>query len=128
MKVQVWAPKAETMELDLPAHRRPMRRDPRGWWSAEMDDIGDYAFVVDRRGPFPDPRSPWQPEGVHGRSRAIDHSAFLWTDARFEAPPLSAAIVYELHVGTFTPEGTFDAAIGRIPHLLALGVTHVELM
>ena len=70
----------------------------------------DYAFVVDgAEPPLPDPRSQSQPYGVHGRSRIVDHSAFNWTDARWNAPPLESAIVYELHVGTFTSAGTFDA-------------------
>ena len=76
----------------------------------------------------PIPRSPWQPFGVHGPSRTVDHDSFHWTDTQWQAPPLASAVVYELHVGTFTPEGTFDAVIDRIPHLLDLGVTHVELM
>jgi maltooligosyltrehalose trehalohydrolase len=107
-----------------------MRRAPGGWWLADVGSGAppEYAVVVDGDGPVPDPRSPWQPFGVHGPSRAVDHAAFRWTDDAFQARPLSAAVVYELHVGTFTPEGTFDAVIGRIPHLVDLGVTHVELM
>jgi len=107
-----------------------MQQQPKGWWSAEVDGNGtvEYGFVIDGRGPFPDPRSPWQPDSVHGASRPVDHSAFRWTDARFQARPLASAVIYELHVGTFTPEGTFDSAIERIPHLVELGVTHIELM
>ncbi|MBI5383147.1 MAG: malto-oligosyltrehalose trehalohydrolase [Verrucomicrobia bacterium] len=88
----------------------------------------DYGFVLDGQGPFPDPRSPSQSAGVHGLSRLVDHAAFSWSDGGFQAPPLSTALVYELHIGTFTPEGTFDAAIERLGHLVQLGVTHVELM
>ncbi len=80
------------------------------------------------KSPLPDPRSRWQPQGVHGPSRMVDHKAFEWTDAHFTAPPLSSAIIYELHIGTFTPLGTFEAAIARLDHLVDLGVTHVELM
>ena len=77
---------------------------------------------------LPDPRSGWQPHGVHGPSRIVDHAAFRWTDDDFQARPLSSALIYELHVGTFTPEGTFEAAIGKLDHLKELGVTHVEIM
>ncbi len=102
-----------------------------GWWEIKArlrDGNADYGFVLDDEGPFPDPRSPWQPNGVHKLSRVVDHSAFPWSDAGWQAPPLSSAIFYELHIGTFTPEGTFDAAIGKLDHLVALGVTHVEIM
>lgn len=107
-----------------------MRPAPGGWWTAEADCDSpcEYGFAIDGGHPLPDPRSEWQPSGVHGPSRAVDHSAFHWTDAAWNAPPLASAVVYELHVGTFTPEGTFDAAIERIPHLASLGVTHVEVM
>src|SRR5436190_3205110 len=130
MNISVWAPYARCVELDLPARRVPMRQQPHGWWSVFLDTDSsiEYAFVVDGGDPLPDPRSPWQPFGVHAPSRTVDHASFRWTDDRWQAPPLASAVVYELHVGTFTPEGTFDAAIERIPHLLELGVTHVELM
>lgn len=108
-----------------------MTRDERGWWQAEAPDVGpgaDYAFSLEGGPPFPDPRSPFQPHGVHGPSRVIAHSDFAWTDAGWQAPPLAAGLVYELHIGTFTPAGTFEAAIGKLDHLLDLGVTHMELM
>jgi maltooligosyltrehalose trehalohydrolase len=88
----------------------------------------DYGFVLDGEGPLPDPRSAWQPSGVHGLSRLVDHGAFSWTDAGWAPPPLARAVLYELHVGTFSPEGTFDGAAARLDHLASLGVTHVELM
>ncbi len=127
MQLSLWAPNAHTLEVDLRGRRVAMQARPKGWWSAEVDAV-EYGFVIDGYGPFPDPRSPWQPEGVHGPSRTVDHSAFPWTDSRFQAPPFASAVVYELHIGTFTPEGTFEAAIERIPHLVELGVTHVQLM
>jgi maltooligosyltrehalose trehalohydrolase len=130
MVFRVWAPSAQFVELDLPPRRIAMQPEPAGWWSVTVDGDSpfDYAFVVDREEPLPDPQSPWQPLGVHGRSRTVDHGAFRWTDDQWQAPPLAAGVVYELHVGTFTREGTFDAAIERIPHLAQLGVTHVEVM
>ncbi len=108
-----------------------MDMQPRGngWWTAPAPSAGaDYALLLDGGPSVPDPRSPWQPFGVHGPSRAVDHAAFPWTDRHWQAPPLESAIVYELHVGTFTPEGTFEAAVRHIPHLRDLGITHVELM
>jgi maltooligosyltrehalose trehalohydrolase len=88
----------------------------------------DYQFVLEDGNAYPDPRSPWQPLGVHGPSRSLDHSRFAWTDQRWQAPPLSEAIIYELHIGTFTPEGTFVAAIEKLDDLAALGITHIEIM
>ena len=107
-----------------------MRRAAGGWWTAERRlQAGElYGYVVDDEGPFPDPRSPCQPRGVHELSEAVDHESFAWTDAMWQPPPLASAVIYELHVGTFTPEGTFESAITRLDHLVALGITHVELM
>jgi maltooligosyltrehalose trehalohydrolase len=108
-----------------------MEPSPSGWWSLDVPGAGpgtDYGFVLDGQGPFPDPRSPFQPGGVHGLSRLLRHEDFPWADQGWNAPPLEEAVIYELHVGTFTPAGTFEAAIGRLDHLAALGVTHVELM
>lgn len=114
------------------AERRwPMQSEPGGWWIAALESTGpgsDYGFVLDGDGPFPDPRSACQPNGVHGLSRLVDHAAFHWTDSDFQPAPLSAAVLYELHVGTFTSVGTFAAAIEKLDHLVRLGVTHVELM
>ncbi len=89
----------------------------------------DYAYVVDGQGPaVPDPRSQWQPNGVHGPSRLLDHAAFEWTDAAWHAPSLASGVIYEMHPGTFTPEGTLDAAVGKLDYLKELGITHVELL
>jgi maltooligosyltrehalose trehalohydrolase len=131
MKFEIWSPLATNVELVLESGRHPMHRDARGWWSAEVLEAGPgvkYRFLVDGAGPFPDPRSPWQPEGVHGPSVAIDRAAFRWEDADFVSKPLAEAVIYELHVGTFTPEGTYAAAADRLGYLRDLGVTHVELM
>ena len=89
----------------------------------------DYTFTIDDNTDLPDPRSGWQPNGVTGPSRIVDHHAFAWTDDEYQARPLSSALIYELHIGTFTEAaGTFDSAIERLAHLKSLGVTHVELM
>ena len=102
-----------------------------GWWEAEVASAGpgtDYRFVLDDGPPLPDPRSPCQPSGVLGPSRLVDQSAFPWRDEGWAGIDLSTAVLYELHVGTFTPEGTFDAATGKLDHLVDLGVSAVELM
>jgi maltooligosyltrehalose trehalohydrolase len=132
--LRVWAPNARVVNALIGDQRLAMKKeDPpaRGWWRVDAPAAlagCDYAFSIDGENPLPDPRSQWQPQGVHGPSRIVDHSAFEWTDAEFTAPPLSSAIIYELHVGTFTAEGTFEAAVARLDHLVHLGVTHVELM
>jgi maltooligosyltrehalose trehalohydrolase len=128
---RVWAPHAQRIELDIAGKRHPMTATDYGWWHAELGSDGhraDYAFVLDGGEPLPDPRSPWQPRGIHGASRLVDHQAFPWTDQRWQAGPLSAAIIYELHVGTFTPQGTFAGVIDKLDYLVELGITHVELM
>ena len=126
---RVWAPRAASVELALRDRRVPMERSDDGVWRvrAEADDGDAYAFVVDGD-ELPDPRSPAQPDGVHARSRIVRHAAFAWTDDGFRAPSLAGAILYELHVGTFSEEGTFDGAIAHLDHLVSLGVTHVELL
>ena len=124
---RVWAPDAVSVELDAAGARTPMRREPGGWWEVTAEAL-DYGFVVDGAGPFPDPRSPWQPDGVHGPSRVVDHDAYPWQDAGWRGVHLPSAVLYELHVGTFTPEGTFTAAIERLDHLVDLGVDAVELL
>jgi len=108
-----------------------MRRASGGWWDAELSpelSRADYAFSLDGGPPLPDPRSPSQPNGVHGLSRPVDHSAFEWRHDRWRPAPLSSAIIYECHIGTFTPAGTFDAAAERFGYLRDLGVTHLEVM
>ena len=127
---RVWAPRADTVSLEVNGERCQMHGDDRGWWAADRRmRPGDlYGFVPDGRGPFPDPRSRRQPSGVHGPSEVVDDARYQWTETRWQPPPLSAGVLYELHVGTFTAAGTFDGAIERLPHLVDLGITHVELM
>jgi maltooligosyltrehalose trehalohydrolase len=129
-RYSVWAPRAQTLSLVVNGEQLDMQRSAHGWWRAsrERRDGDRYGYVVDGEGPFPDPRSPSQPEGVHALSQHVDHSAFAWTDRHWQAPPLGAAAIYELHIGTFTDGGTFDAAIDRLPYLVDLGVTHIEVM
>ncbi|PTA47307.1 malto-oligosyltrehalose trehalohydrolase [Micromonospora sp. RP3T] len=129
----VWAPEAARVRLRLPgAADHEMRPGPDGWWRAEAPDAGpgaDYAFLLDDdEQALPDPRSAWQPAGVHGPSRVYDHAAFGWTDTAWTGRQLPGSVLYELHIGTFTPEGTFDGAIARLDHLVELGVDLVELL
>ncbi len=128
--VAVWAPRARRVDLVLGERRETMVAGAGGWWhSPETLPAGtDYRFSLDGGEPLADPRSPWQPAGVDGPSRTVDHSAFGWTDGGWRPPDLATGVIYELHVGTFTPRGTFDAAIERLEEVAALGVTHLELM
>ncbi|MGN6242928.1 MAG: malto-oligosyltrehalose trehalohydrolase [Motilibacteraceae bacterium] len=132
---RVWAPTAERVELVLnegrePGDRRAMERAGEHWTLEAPDAVHgtDYAYSVDGGDPTPDPRSRWQPYGVHGSSRVYDHQGYVWSDQRWRGVPLSGAVLYELHVGTFTAEGTLDAAVSRLDHLVELGVDAVEVM
>ena len=134
-KFDVWAPRAQKVSVQVGGVLRPMQKAAEkhrlGWWEATAEDAGpgsDYGFSLDDGDVLPDPRSPSQPYGVDGLSRVVSHQHFNWTDSNWQARPLSSAIIYEMHVGTFTAEGTFLGAIQKLDHLVALGVTHLELM
>lgn len=130
MSYSVWAPVAKEVELIVNDRREPMTREADGWWYAEREpQHGDrYGYLLDGQGPYPDPRSPSQPDGVHGLSEWIDHDSYPWRDRAFRAPPLGAGVIYELHIGTFSEPGTFVGAVKHLDKLVALGVTHVEIM
>ena len=131
-RFRVWSPESKNVQVVVDGHSYDMQARDGGLWSATVQSAAagsDYAFLLDDDStPLPDPRSPWQPQGVHGPSRLVDHRTFAWTDRHFQAKPLKAGLVYELHIGTFTPEGTFESAIQKLDALVDLGVTHVELM
>jgi maltooligosyltrehalose trehalohydrolase len=138
-EIRVWAPGAKRVDVDIEplggvVTTTPMTLQPGGWWSVTVDRATpfDYAFRVDGGPPLPDPRSAWQPRGVHGPSRTFDASAYTWSDTGWPGPRHGAGslggVFYELHVGTFTSGGTLDAATSRLDHLVALGVDVVELM
>jgi maltooligosyltrehalose trehalohydrolase len=129
----VWAPNARKVAVKIGEAAYSMHGpSERGWWSVSVEQAGpgtDYEFLLDEDAQaWPDPRSQWQPHGVHGASRIYDQTAFAWSDAGWQAPSLARAVIYELHIGTFTPGGTFDSAMERLAYLVELGVTHVELM
>jgi maltooligosyltrehalose trehalohydrolase len=132
-RFEVWAPRVKTASVQADGRLYPMyRKDSHGWWHADVEAAGpgtDYGYLIDNDSKvYPDPRSRWQPAGVHALSRVYDQHAFQWSDERFQARPLASALIYELHIGTFTPRGTLDSAIERLGYLADLGVTHVELM
>ena len=131
-RFDVWAPYAGRVRLSIDAETLEMQQRGGGWWTTtEPLPVGevDYGYLLDDdETPLPDPRSRRQPDGVHGRSRTFDAAAYAWTDGAWTGRQLAGAVLYELHVGTFTPEGTLDAALGRLDHLRDIGVDLVELL
>ncbi len=128
----VWAPERRQVAVLVEGVRHEMRRGPDGWWRADVEDSGhaaSYGFLLDDdANPLPDPRSQWQPFGVHGASRRYDQDGFWWTDNAWTGRTLAGSVLYECHIGTFTPDGTFDAATAKLDHLVALGVDIVEVL
>jgi maltooligosyltrehalose trehalohydrolase len=124
--VRVWAPRAEAVSVRLAAGDVALRDAGYGVWEAPVDlSAGeDYSFVLDGGDPLPDPCSRWQPDGLRGPSRVYDAPPPM----RFPVPPLSDLVIYELHVGTFSPEGTFAGAIPYLSGLAELGITAIEIM
>ncbi len=141
-RFSVWAPRRRAVRLEFlrtTAEAAPlevvrslsMRKETRGLFTMDMDDVPAgqlYRYVLDNKLPRADPASHHQPLGVHGPSAVVDHQAHVWERIRFSPPPLNELVIYELHVGAFTPQGTFAAAITRLPHLVRLGVNAVEIM
>jgi maltooligosyltrehalose trehalohydrolase len=127
---EVWAPAVANVTLLLDGSRHPMTRGADGWWSAAAAlDGTHFGFLLDEdETPLPDPRSRRQPESVHGLSRTFDPGAFAWTDDAWTGRQLAGGVIYELHLGTFTPGGTLDSAIERLDHLVSIGVDFVELL
>jgi maltooligosyltrehalose trehalohydrolase len=126
----VWAPEKKKMEVEIGNKFLPMEKDWQGYWKATADSVKpgtNYKFRIDGKKSLPDPASCFQPEGVHGPSQVINRN-FEWTDQSWQGLPLGEMIQYELHVGTFTQEGTFDGVIKKLAHLKDLGVNAIELM
>ncbi len=127
----VWAPTPALVRLDVHGAVHMMKRCDDDWWRATVDaaDAARYGFLLDDDpAVLPDPRSPRQPDGVHARSQLWDAGSAAWTDGDWSGRSAAGAVIYELHIGTFTPAGTFDAAIEKLDHLLDLGVDFVETM
>jgi maltooligosyltrehalose trehalohydrolase len=131
VQFEVWAPQAGRVTLHCEGATRALERDPdrAGWWRGEAQarDGTRYGFALDDGPVLPDPRSRRQPDGPDGLSAVVEHGRFPWR-TEWAGLPLPGAVLYELHVGTYTSEGTLDAAAERLGHLAELGVTHVELM
>ncbi len=133
-RFRLWAPGAGAVDVLLGndgsiAH--PLVRLDDGWFEARVAGIGDgtrYAFRIDGGRSVPDPASRSNPDGVHASSAVVDPLTFDWRHDDWKGRPWNEAVLYELHIGTFTPAGTFAAAVQRLPHLVELGITAVELM
>lgn len=137
MTVDLWAPRASRVRLrrigtdGAPGVDLELDAATDGWWRADVElaDGERYGFVLgDGDDLRPDPRSRRQPDGVHAASAHVDLAQHTWTDAAWTGRQLAGGLIYELHIGTFTPEGTLDAAIAKFPHLRDIGVTHIELL
>jgi maltooligosyltrehalose trehalohydrolase len=142
LNISVWAPSAKLVELVTSEHRIALRAAADGEWHGDVDAsvlAQGYRYSIDGGDPVPDPRSRWQPDGVHGASHAVgalrpDDAGGLGNAGdpqdvlAFRQRPLRDAVIYEMHVGTFTAEGTYAAAQAKLSHLADLGITHVELM
>ena len=131
-RFDVWAPRARSVSLQVGDDRIAMSRSADDWWTPTEpvpDGEVDYGYLLDDADQaVPDPRSRRQPDGVHGLSRTFDAGAHAWADTGWAGRQLAGSVIYELHIGTFTPEGTFDAALGKLDHLCGIGVDFVELM
>jgi maltooligosyltrehalose trehalohydrolase len=133
MQFSVWAPLAgKSVELVCADQRFAMRADTEGYWRVDCVPARiaqGYRYSIDGAAPLPDPRSAWQPDGVHGASFLVNPDELrAISRSTFKPKPLHDAVLYELHIGTFTPEGTYAGAQTRLAHLAALGITHIELM
>ncbi len=130
----VWAPGKSSVELRISSpEEKKIQMSPsvEGYWKAAIDvtpDVSEYFYVLDGGEPRPDPASHFQPHGVHRSSRVVDHSKFQWNDERWRGIDLASLVFYEIHPGTFTPEGTFDAIVPRLRELHELGINAIELM
>jgi maltooligosyltrehalose trehalohydrolase len=129
---RVWAPDASFVSVVREGHEdHPMEKSVEGYFSVTVPGClsGDlYCYKIDSQGPFPDPASRFQPQGVHGPSQIIDPSAFYWSDKSWRGIDREDLVLYELHIGTFTLEGTFQSAAKKLTELRDMGITAVELM
>ena len=133
VRFRLWAPGVKHVELAIEdsASHLPMQRDGGGWFQLVTDRAiagTRYRFLLPDGSYVPDPASRFQPRDVHGPSEVIDPSRFLWDHAQWQGRPWHEAILYELHIGAFTPQGTFLSAIEKLDHLIAMGITALEIM
>ena len=131
VRFRLWAPGQEQVALRLNGSETPMTRDADGWF--ELLAVGvsagsEYSYVLADGTALPDPASRGQKDDVNGPSLVIDPTSYEWRNAEWRGRPWEEAVIYEMHVGTFTEEGTFRAAIEKLPHLVELGITAVEVM
>ncbi len=129
----VWAPCAKDVAVKIMSSQKvtPMVKGERGYWQVTLPGVMEgarYVYILDGKNERPDPASFCQPDGVHGASALYDHNRYDWHDSQWKGVPLSRMIMYELHVGTFTPEGTFEAVIPRLGELKDMGITAIEIM
>jgi maltooligosyltrehalose trehalohydrolase len=130
----VWAPLVEAIAVEIVSpepQQLKMTRNDRGYWQASAPHLPAgtrYRYQIDGQDAWPDPASQFQPEGVHGPSEVVDHRRYNWQDDGWQGISLVDYIIYELHIGTFTPEGTFAAAIARLSDLVELGISAIEIM
>lgn len=128
---RVWAPASKSVDLMLGERAIPLAAEGDGYYSAELPGVARgsaYKLRLDGGESFPDPASRWQPEGPHGPSVIVDHSTFEWSDQHWRGVSIDGQVIYEMHVGTFTNAGTFRAAIDKLPDLVDVGVTVIEMM
>lgn len=132
-RFKIWAPKCKTMRLKIKGRRALLDMEARddGWHKIEVEGLqagAQYKYVLPDDTEIPDPTSRYQPDDIHGFSEVIDPRHFEWTDIDWNGRPWEEAIIYELHFGTFTPEGTYRAAIEKLDHLVRLGITTIQVM
>jgi malto-oligosyltrehalose trehalohydrolase len=131
VRFRLWAPSYQKIEIELDGEMVAMGHAGEGWHELVTDRARAdtrYRFVLPDGSRVPDPASRYQPEDVHGPSEVIDPRDHVWRDTGWTGHPWEQAIIYELHIGAFTPEGTFRAAIGKLDHLVALAITAIEIM
>ncbi|MDX7950025.1 malto-oligosyltrehalose trehalohydrolase [Lichenihabitans sp. Uapishka_5] len=129
---RVWAPKHGRVAIEVDGAEHILEPDQDGYFAIHIPGLGEgarYAYrLEDGITAYPDPASRFQPEGPHGPSMVVDPSRFAWSDAEWRGVPATQRVVYEMHIGTFTPEGTWAAAIAKLPHLRDVGITMIEMM
>ncbi|HKQ39432.1 MAG TPA: alpha-amylase family glycosyl hydrolase, partial [Verrucomicrobiae bacterium] len=126
---RVWAPRSKSVAVEFEGHLEQLEREPKGYFSGLVKDARPgllYKYKL-ASGAFPDPASRFQPEGPHGPSQVVDPAAFKWTDSNWKGVPKSQ-VIYEMHIGTFSKEGTYRGAMEHLPKLIDVGITTLEVM